>query len=189
MKNKRTLLLTVVLLVLIIGVAAIAYNSLADKGQDLLGQEASSVAQSGEEQKQKALDATVYDLDGNAVKLSDFYGKPIVLNFWASWCPPCKEEMPAFEKLYQEKGGEIQFLMVDMVDGSQETLEKGSSYVEEQGFTFPVYYDTDMDMAYQYGVTSLPTTLLIDSDGYIVGYQKGAISEEILRTAIEERLA
>ena len=80
-----------------------------------------------------APDFTVYDLDGNPVSLSDYFGKPIVLNFWASWCGPCKMELPDFQETYDELGGDVQFLIVNLTDGSRETVETASAYLKEQG--------------------------------------------------------
>ncbi|MBQ4347432.1 MAG: TlpA family protein disulfide reductase, partial [Firmicutes bacterium] len=87
-----------------------------------------------------APDFTVYDSEGNAVMLSDFIGKPIVLNFWASWCGPCKMEMPEFNEAYAELGEDIQFLMVNVTTG-RETQESASAFIEENGYSFPVFYD------------------------------------------------
>ncbi len=95
---------------------------------------------------------TVYTEDGTAVKLSELYGKPIILNFWASWCPPCKSEMPDFESMYQKYGEDIHFVMINLTDGQRETVESGAAYVEAQGFTFPVYIDSDLDAATNYPV-------------------------------------
>ncbi|MDQ9824562.1 TlpA disulfide reductase family protein, partial [Acinetobacter sp. 163] len=81
------------------------------------------------EAPKQAPDFTVYTVDGEAVKLSDYFGKPIVLNFWASWCGPCKMEMPEFNKMAETLDGEVQFLMVNMTDGSRETVETASQYV------------------------------------------------------------
>lgn len=131
-----------------------------------------------------APDVTVYTADGQAVKLSDFFGKPIVLNFWASWCPPCKAEMPDFDKVCQELGGEVQFLMVNLTDGTQETVETASAFIQSTGYTFPVYYDTSMDAATQYGIQSIPTTYFIDKHGNVITGANGMLSEENLRTGI-----
>ncbi len=132
-----------------------------------------------------APDFTVYDSDGTAYKLSDFRGKPVVLNFWASWCGPCKVEMPDFNTTYQELGSEIHFLMVNMTDGSQETLEGASAFIAEAGYTFPVYYDTGYEAAIAYSVYSLPTTYFIDAQGYAIAQATGAIDAETLARGIQ----
>ena len=132
-----------------------------------------------------APDFTVYDLEGNAVKLSDFFGKPIVLNFWASWCGPCRSEMPEFDAVSQELQGEITFLMVNMTDGGQETVETASALIAQEGYQFPVYYDTDMDAATVYGVYSLPTTYFINADGVAIAQATGAIDRETLQRGID----
>ena len=132
-----------------------------------------------------APDFTVYDLDGNTHRLSDFQGKPVILNFWASWCGPCKMEMPDLEKAYQEYGDRIQFMLVDLTDGSQETVEKASAFIKEQGYTFPVFYDTAMEGAYAYGVSGIPVTYFINSEGVFVAYYQGAMSADILQQGID----
>lgn len=138
-----------------------------------------------EEEATPAPDFTVYDADGEAVKLSDYFGKPIVLNFWASWCGPCKSEMPEFNEKYLELKDDVEFLMVNMTDGSRETVETAKAYIEEQGFSFPVFYDTDIDAAMAYSVYSLPATYLIDKDGNVEAHAIGAISGEILQQGID----
>ena len=132
-----------------------------------------------------APDFTVYTADGTAVKLSDFKGKPVVLNFWASWCGPCKMEMPDFNEKSQELAGEVQFLMINMTDGSRETVETASAFIEEQGYTFPVFYDTASMAAYTYGVYYLPTTFFIDAGGYAVAQATSTIDAELLQQGID----
>ena len=131
-----------------------------------------------------APDFTVYDAEGNPYKLSDFRGKPVILNFWASWCGPCKAEMPEFEAAFAEYGEDIHFIIVDLADGRSETVETGSAYIAEMGYTFPVYYDTDMDAAYTYQISSIPMTVFIDDEGVITGGQVGMISAEALEENI-----
>lgn len=133
----------------------------------------------------KAPDFTVFDSEGKPVKLSELVGKPIVLNFWASWCPPCKSEMPHFNKVYADVKEDVIFMMVDLVDGQRETVDKGKKYIEGEKFTFPVYFDTEQEAANTYGIQSIPTTFFIDKDGYIVTGSQGAIEEEKLLQGIE----
>ncbi len=130
-------------------------------------------------------DFTVYDRNGNAVRLSDFVGKPVVLNFWASWCGPCQAEMPEFEKVYQELGNEVHFLMVNLTDGVSETVATASSFIDKNGYSFPVFYDKDSMAATVYDVYSIPTTYFIDAEGNPIAYASGAIGEEIIRTGID----
>lgn len=129
-------------------------------------------------------DFTVYDLDGNPVALSDFFGKPIVLNFWASWCGPCKMELPDFQEVYDEIGSDVQFLIVNLTDGNRETVESASAYLAEQGYSFPAYYDTQFSAAMAYGVSTIPCTYFIDAGGHGVARASGAIDGQTLRTGI-----
>lgn len=149
----------------------------ADKDTDVTGEES--------EDRIKAWDFTVYDYDGNQVTLYDYIGTPIVLNFWASWCGPCRMEMPHFNKVSQEySDDELIFLMVDLVDGQRETVEKGKKFIEENEYTFTVLFDSDQDAAYTYMIRSIPTTLFIDSEGYIEAGVEGMIDETTLRRGI-----
>ena len=128
---------------------------------------------------------TVFDWNGNPVSLSQLKGRPIVLNFWASWCPPCKAEMPDFEKMYLKYGDQVVFMMVNMTDGSQETLATAKAHIEKEGYPFPVYFDTNMQAAYAYYVTSLPQTFFIDKNGDLYTYYPGMITEQQLEKLIE----
>lgn len=136
------------------------------------------------EQMPDAMDFTAYTADGQEVQLSDFFGKPIVLNFWASWCGPCQMEMPHFQLLYDEFGDEISFLMVNMT-GGRETVSSAQELLSDGGYTFPVYYDLDEDAAYTYYVTSLPTTYFINTEGKMVAVARSTLDEETLRRGID----
>ena len=138
-----------------------------------------------------APDFTFYDIDGNAHTLSEFKGKPVILNFWASWCNPCKSEMPDIENAYREYGDEIQFILVNLTDGDSETVATASGYISEQGYTFPVYYDivqegaSTLAGATAYNVTSIPITYFIDAEGNILAYASGMMSASRLQSGID----
>ena len=184
--NKNVLILLLALVVLIAGAAA-AYNGLADKVEldNLATGETVPEGTQAPVNENLAPDFTVYDLEGNAHKLSDFRGKPVIVNFWASWCGPCKSEMPDFQAKFEEYGEDIRFLMVNLTDGSQETVNSAQGYIDNQGYTFPVYFDTDYSAAIAYGVSAIPATYFIDEQGVMVAYGKSAMSAEVLQRGID----
>lgn len=188
MKSKRTLIIIVVIFVALLAGASIMYNQLQNKvsSQQMDVHEVQGDNEIGTTSKELARDFTVYDANGDVVHLSDFAGKPIVLNFWASWCGPCKAEMPDFNEQYKEVGDSIHFVMVNLTDGYRETVQTASEFINEQGFEFPVYYDKDYDASLKYEVYSIPTTLFIDAEGYIVAEATGMIDAEKLKSGIEK---
>jgi len=137
MDKKVKALLSVLLLVLVIGGAYAGYNVLS-KGNAQPTQPTQSTSGSEAEEKTPAPDFRVFDASGKEVRLSDFKGEVVVLNFWASWCPPCKEEMPYFQKAYEQYGDRVKFMMLDLVDGSRETKATGQKFIADNKYTFPV---------------------------------------------------
>lgn len=135
-----------------------------------------------------APDFTVEDGQGGSVSLSDFAGQPVVINCWASWCPPCRSELPAFDKLYSEYGDRIAFLMVDLTDGQRETMPGAKTFVAQEGYQFPVYFDTQFDATQAYQIYSIPVTIFVRPDGTIAAQEIGAMQENILRTYLEDLL-
>ena len=194
MKNKG-LIIGVVAFVLLIGGASLLYSKLSqDNTPDELytyNEKEGELGNTDEGEAEPdmseymAPDITVYDADGNAVKLSDLRGKPVVLNFWASWCPPCKREMPAFNDKYLEYKDKIAFMMVNLTDGYQETVSSAKKFLDSTDYEFPVYFDTDLNGAYTYGISSVPQTFFIDADGILITGVTGSLSETVLQKGID----
>ena len=201
MKDRKTLVLLVLAFVIVLAGAYLLYNRLGSQyAPDQLAVESTPVpadpaesgaAQPGAQQtaedaapeRTAAPDFTAYDADGNAVQLSDYFGKPLVLNFWASWCGPCKSEMPAFQQAYEQEDG-VQFLLVNMT-GGRETQADAEALLAQEGYTFPVLFDLDLDAATTYGVTALPTTYFLDAEGNLVAWAQGAINEQTLQQVLD----
>ena len=118
-----------------------------------------------------APDFTLKNLAGEDITLSDLKGKTVLVNFWATWCPPCRAEMPSMETMYGEFAGEeFEILAVDLQE-SEKTVRK---FVEDKEYTFPILLDTNGRVGSLYGARSIPTTYLIDADGFAVGFIVGS---------------
>ena len=142
---------------------------------------AQAAAEETEPSAVSAVDFTVKDAEGKEVKLSDYFGKPIVLNFWAYWCGPCQSEMPEFNARYEELEGEVTFLMVH----ADPNTEQGKGFVSANGYTFPVVYDETGIAAATYGITAYPTTFFVDAEGNLKAYYVGAMDAELLQKGID----
>lgn len=201
MKNKKMIVVIVIAFVVLLGGATILYNHLKDTvdSQQLAAtneekkdeekaetEERTDEGDTSEEGNSSAApDFTVYDADGNQAHLSDYKGKPVILNFWASWCDPCKSELPDFEEAFKKYGDQIQFMMINLTDGAKETEESASALITEQGYTFPVFYDKTYDAAGQYVNNGIPITYFIDEEGNFVAYGQGALDAETLQSGID----
>lgn len=193
-KYGKFTVLILALAVLIIGARALYGNlsvkygpgtPLQEVGQGTTAKaDATSDTEKTEENSTIAPDFAMIDRDGQSKNLHGFLGKPIVLNFWASWCGPCKMELPDFQKAYEKYDGKIEFLMVNMTDGMRETKEKASAFMTAEGYTLPVYFDALQSGAYTYSVYSLPTTYFIDAGGNIVAGAEGMLTAENLEKGI-----
>ena len=173
------LIVTLLVLVIVIGGGMLLYNRF--QGSVDLGEMVPTESIS----ENLAPDFTVTDSDGNAVKLSDFRGKGVVLNFWASWCGPCKMEMPHFQAAYEQYGEDVHFLMVNMSTAFGDSRADAAAVLEEGGYTFPVYYDDLSECAYAYGINAIPVTAFIDADGNLVSMKTGAMSQPDLERRIQ----
>lgn len=161
-------------------------NENLTKDENTSGEEGTSGADSKEHPV--VPDFTLESSGGEKVSLSDYEGKIVVLNFWASWCPPCKAEMPDFQKLYEdiEDSEDTVLFMLNQTDGQRETTKDADKYVEDENFTFPVLYDTG-EVGYKiFGITSIPTTVVIDKEGRLSDYVMGTTEYDVVAGMIEE---
>lgn len=196
--NKKTLLITLIVFLVVLGVAAALYPKLSAgiQPQQLATMptetpetteapsettEATEATEAKEPDPVPAPDFTALDWEGNEVKLSDYFGKPIVLNFWAHWCGPCQMEMPEFNAVYEELGGEVTFLMLHV--GPE--VEEGKNKVTDGGYTFPVIFDAEHEVANTYGITAFPTSLFLDAEGNLKAYYIGVLDKETLMRGVD----
>lgn len=201
--NKRLIAIIVGIIVLIV-VATIGYNFLSEKygkGQEIMvsdnqqeeqpeksPQSQEDTTEEPAKEKKTRLEApniTVFNDAGEEVQLKDLVGKPMVLNFWASWCGPCRMEMPEFQQVYEERGEEVEFVMINLTDGDRETVEGAKAYLEKEGLSLPVYYDLNQEGAINYRVMAVPTTYFVNAEGDMVGYIQSAIDKDTLIEGIE----
>ncbi len=139
-----------------------------------------------------APDFTLIDQFGNQHTLSDYQGKTVFLNFWATWCGPCRSEMPEIQQLYEDYGsneGDLIVLGVAAPNVGQEGSEEDiAAFLEENGYTFPVVMDYFGAFSNQYGIRAYPTTFMIDEDGNVFGYVESALTKEMMESIVEQTM-
>lgn len=139
-----------------------------------------------------APDFTLIDQYGNTHTLSDYKGKTVFLNFWATWCPPCRAEMPEIQEIYEEYGGnESDVIILGIASpnyGREGSAEDIASFLEDNGYSYPVVMDEGGLSAYDYGVSAYPTTFMIDKEGNVFGYVTGQITKDIMNSIIEQTI-
>lgn len=132
-----------------------------------------------------APDFTMTDADGATLTLADFKGKPVLLNFWASWCGPCQSEMPDIQTAWKEHGTDVEFVIVNMTGMNGETEQSAKAFLADAGYTFPCYFDANNSAATAFGVSSIPQTYLINAEGNIIGAYMGAMDASVLAQGID----
>ena len=171
--TSRPLLAVVVLLAL----APLAYLLISLTGL--------SAAVPGVERSRPAPDFTAPGLNGGPVRLADLRGRPVVLNFWASWCPPCRAEMPEFERVWQTyRERDVVFVGV----ATSDRTDKAQAFLLESGVSYPNALDAGNDVAALFNAASLPTTVFIDRAGRIVTRRVGAMTAQQVAAQVEELL-
>lgn len=162
-----------------------------------LNEEESSSSEDTAKEKISAFDFTLVDQYGNEHTLSDYKGKVVFLNFWATWCPPCKKEMPDIEALYNDLGkneGDVIILGVanptseEYPNNSDVTKDKVIAFLDENNYTFPVVFDETGELMRNYSISAFPTTFLIDKEGYVYGYAPGMLTRDIMDNAIQQTI-
>ena len=137
----------------------------------------------------KSIDFTLKDQYKNIHTLSEYEGKTVFLNFWATWCPPCKAEMPHIEDIYKEYGLNKEDVVILGVaspnlgkEGSEEHIKE---FLKEEGYTFPVVMDYNGEFVYKYGISAFPSTFIIDKEGYVTQYVPGGMDKDTMKYLIE----
>ncbi len=195
MKNYVKWLLGFTAFILLLLGATLAYTKLSlnyEKEKQSGVQETSQPVQQQEaaqneptDEDTKVIDFTMLNAEGETIAFSELLGKPVILNFWATWCGPCQSEMPHIQEAYEQYGEDINFVLVNLTDGKRDTLEGVKSFIEENGYTVPVYFDTEMKGAYSYGAYSIPLTYFMDAQGAVVSGRLGAMTREDLFDQIQ----
>ncbi len=189
MKNTVKWMVIALVLVGVLAGAMFLYNKYSEdfnmNNQNQQEEQSSDTEQSTEpNNKFAAPDFTVTDVNGNEVKLSDFKGKPVVINFWTTWCTYCKIEMPDFDDMYKEYP-DIQFIMLNTTDG--DTVETAKAFIEDNEYSFPIFFDSEnYDASRAYNITSYPQTVFIDKDGIISSHRIGMMTLETLQEEIDK---
>ncbi|OFW80328.1 MAG: hypothetical protein A2201_12780 [Alicyclobacillus sp. RIFOXYA1_FULL_53_8] len=123
---------------------------------------------------------------GQQIKISNFSGKPLFINFWASWCPPCQAETPDLVKAYQQYGSEVQFLGINAT--AQDTSGNAQAFIKRYGISYPVGFDTSNQAASQFNVNGFPTSIFVNASGVVVARVDGAITPEVLRADLQKSM-
>ena len=206
MENKRYgVIVAAIALVVVLVLAFVGYRVLAPKqaetqsvaqssqSADVSQQTQGQTQDQSQQQSQKEplkladYDATVYTADGQPKKMTEIAaGKPLVINFWATWCPYCVQEMPDFQGIFHDYGDRISFAFVDSTDGRRETKEAAQTWLAENGLDdLPAYYDTDLDATATFGASSLPSTVVVSANGEIMLAKPGRINDASMRSALD----
>ena len=170
----KKVLITVLMLILVTGLLISGCSSQFEPVGSAQGPQVGKLAP----------DFQLINLDGQSVSLGDFRGKPVLINFWASWCPPCRFEMPFIQEIYEDKEWSDKGLVILAINMG-ESPSTAKNFMQRYSLSFPVLLDISQDVSLQYNVPPIPKTFLIDKDGIIQGIKFGAFRN---KAEIELRL-
>ncbi len=149
----------------------------ASENEDVAGGEV------GLQKGQKAPDFELQTMEGETVKLSDYRGQKVMINFWATWCPPCRAEMPDMQKFYENE--DIEILAVNLTQTESDASDV-TEFVDDFGLTFPILMDEKIAVANQYEIKPIPTSYFVDSEGYIQYVALGAMNYDLMLQQYEQ---
>jgi len=170
--------------------SATSSSSASDSASESSTSSAGSSSSAAKSSRSTSLapDFELTDQYGNVHKLSDYRGKTVFLNFWATWCPPCREEMPYIQQIYEENGsngGDVVVLGIDAVNtGREGSASDVAAFLSDKGYTYPVVMDEGGSVLNKYGISAFPTTFMIDKDGYVYGYYQGGMTKDTMESII-----
>lgn len=179
--------------IIVVAIAAVVINFTVNKKDEANESKSVEVTKSESTQNAEGKDADVQyaapdfeltTLNGEKVILSDYQGKKVILNFWATWCPPCKAEMPHMQKFYEKyKDQGVEILAVNLTS-QDKGVDKVKAFVEENGLTFPILLDEEGVVGQNYQIATIPTSYMIDTEGNIVKKVVGPMDEEMMESLI-----
>lgn len=181
--NKKKIIVAILVILTLLAVIVVNYNNKKSlQNNDKKVEDKTEDGEKKVDDRIEAIDFKLEDLQGKEIKLSDFKGKKVFLNFWASWCGPCKAEMPHMQQLYEEtKDKDIVILAVNV----GEDKDKVKSFIEENKYAFPVVLDIKQEAALQYGISAFPTSFFIDEEGYVYSGIRGAMSLDMMKEQLK----
>ncbi len=171
MRNVKLVVLSCLVLLMVAGVSSLALAQAVQVNPRVAVQNFALVSTANE-----------------TIRLSDQKGKVVILNFWASWCPPCRAEMPEFQELHEELEGseEVVLFLVNQIDGRRELVETGAKYLADNDLTMTNLLDFGTVGTQIFGIPGLPTTVVIDAEGQLAGYVVGATNKATVLQMVED---
>lgn len=183
MKDSIKVTIYFIIFVVFLLISFIGYNKLLEtKTTSIIKSEESSEYKTDE--KIRLQEFELYLESGEKISSKKLIGKPLVINIWTSWCGYCDVEMPYFNELYLEEKDNVTFVMINAT-GDRDSKEKAKKYVNEKGYSFEIYYDLNLEAISALGIYSYPTTIFVDSNGYIDSVNTGIITKETLKNKIK----